>query len=136
MTCSTSLNFSDGINLQKFHYKRHLNEIDVVCVDTRNLSEMPSNLSESILKVLDLPLCCNNYELATISFIVSAMNRETGNLYGAFIDPYITFPWSAESILVDNYLFHPVTTENSNLINFICFLRNLCNSPPKQAIKI
>ena len=118
MSFSTSVAFSDGVHSLNYTHRKDLSEIEVVCFDTRNIPEIPSLLSDSIFRTLNLPLRCNSYDLISVSFIVSVRNTITGRIFGTSLDPYITFPISDESILVDNISFHPLIPDQINHINF------------------
>ena len=95
-----------------------MSEIEVVCFDTRNIPEIPTMISENLFKTLNLPLRCNNYELVTISFIVSARNLSTGKVFGTSLDPCITFPRTNESVMLDSIAFHPLVLDDQNFVNF------------------
>ena len=118
MSFSTSVAFSDGVNYLNYSHKKALSEVEVICFDTRNVPEIPSLISENIFRTLNLPLRVNNYELLSISFIVSVRDIVNGRIFGTSLDPYISFPQSPDSILVENLAFHPLVPDQQNQINF------------------
>ena len=119
MALDVSLSFSDGVNSNKFSHRRPLSDVEVVCLDTRDLPDVPPMLSGSIYKILNLPLRRYVYELLTVSFVVSVQNTVTGEVYGTSFDPHITFPPSQGSVLLDNFLFHPINPDGQNMVSFI-----------------
>ena len=118
MSFSTSVAFSDGVNSLNYTHKRNLSEIEVICFDTRDIPEMPTLISDNIFRTLNLPLRPNNYDLISISFILSVRNTVTGRIFGTSLDPYITFPRSDGNILIDNVFFHPLIPDQENTISF------------------
>ena len=119
MSFSTSLSFSDGSSSMNFSHRRDLSDLEVICFDTRNVQEVPSLISENIFRTLNLPLRQNNYDILSISFVITVRNTQSGRIFGTSLDPYITFSPSEGSFLIDNVPFHPLISEQNNTINFI-----------------
>ena len=118
MSLITSISFSDEINSLKYSSKKTLTEIEAICLDNRTIPEMPSLLSENIFQTINLPLRCHNYELVAISFVVSARNLVTGQVFATSLDPCIALPRANDSIMLDNIAFHPVNPDSHNNLNF------------------
>ena len=119
MALDVSLSFSDGINSHKYSHRRSLSDVEVICLDAKDLPDIPPMLTGSIYKVLNLPLRRYVYDLLTISFVVSVQNTATGEIYGTSFDPYITFPPSQGSVLLDDFLFHPINPDGQNMMSFV-----------------
>ena len=102
-----------------YSHKKKLSDLEVICFDNRNISEIPVLISENIFKTLNLPLRQNNYDLLSISFVVSVTNIYSGRIFDTSLDPFITFPASQDSVMLDNVPFHPLISEQNNVINFV-----------------
>ena len=119
MSFSTSVCFCDGTSSMNYTHRKSLSELEVICFDTRNMPEIPSLVSENIFKTLSLPLRPNNFDLLSISFLLTVRNTCSGRIFGASFDPYITFPRSEDSLILDNVAFHPLISDQNTTINFI-----------------
>ena len=118
MSFSTSVCFSDGNSSVNYTHKKILSDLEVICFDTRNISEIPPLISENVFKTLNLPLRQSSYDFLSISFVVTIRNTYSGRIFGTSLDPYITFPLSENSVLIENVPFHPLISEQNNTINF------------------
>ena len=119
MSFSTSVSFSDGNSSMSYSHRKNISDLEVICFDSRNIPEVPSLISENIFKTLNLPLWQNSYDLLSISFVVTVRNTYSGRIFGTSLDPYITFPHSENSVLIENVPFHPLISEQNNTINFV-----------------
>ena len=118
MSFSTSVIFSDGNGSMSYTHRKELSELEVICFDTRSVPEIPSLVSDNIYRTLNLPLRPHNYELLSISFVVSVRNTISGRIFGTSLDPYLSFPRSEEAIMIDNIAFFPLISEERNTISF------------------
>ena len=119
MSFLASVSFSDVNSSMSYTHKRDLSDLEIICFDTRHIPEIPSLISDNIFKTLNLPLRQNSYDLLSINFVVTVRNTYSGRIFGTSLDPYITFPHSENSVLIENIPFHPLISEQNNTINFI-----------------
>ena len=119
MTFTTSLSVFDGISTQKFSFNRILSEIEILTLDLKHVNNLPTYLSENNYKTVNLPLRSNNFDIASISYVIYLRNTVTGNIYAHSLDHNLNLPRSPEPVLIENMLLHPVSFNRDIVANFV-----------------
>ena len=119
MSFTTSLCLYDGAMTQKVSFNSQLSEMEILCLDTKNLRELTTMIGQNALKVLNFPFNSNNFELSSMSCIIYLRNTNTGDIYGTCHDPHQSLPNIAGSIMVNNMILHPVNIEHEVVASFL-----------------
>ena len=119
MPFTTSLSIFDGVMTQKISFNSQLSEIELICLDTKNLRELAAMMGENALKIMNFPFNANNFELSSVSCIIYLRSTTTGDMDGACYDPHLSLPNPSDSLVVNNMVLHPMNTGREVVANFL-----------------